>query len=689
MRSDTSAGLKVLLFSVCQRPTRRDIGLGLSLLSLLLASWAPLAFSKNWEDIPKEELAMKDDPANLGAPAIILYREVNTNDLNSYSKYYFRIKVLNDKGKDQANVEIPYDKDDDRVADIQARTVQPDGTSTEFSGDVFDKVIVKHHHLSIHVKTLTLPDVRVGSVIEYRYTLAGHYTAQEMQRLANNWVYVDSGSFSTVTWTVQQDLFTRRAHFYLKPLPVPLSWTWRGLPAGTEPQKAQDGSLNLDIENVAGLIKEEGMPPDEMLRSNVEFFYLSHDVATKVKTSDDFWLKDGKRVAADTEKSIGNPKSIQKQVDQVIAENDPAETKLRKLYAKAQEIRNLSFEEQKTEAEEKREKRKDNLNAADTLKRGYGTASDIDKLFVLMARAAGFDAFFVRVASRDRHLFDRNLMNWLQLDNYVVEVQTGSKSLFLDPATAHCPFGVLPWNETGVEGVRLDKEDIQYAKTDLPISANAILARKATLELSEDGTLKGRVQVTYGHQQTLDWRLGLRHDDEAGRRKKWEDDAKEWLPASTKVKLVSVKGWDKAEEPIEAEFDVEALGIATPTGHRLLLPQAIFQPSERTMFTHPNRVNAVYFDYPWQELDDITVTTPKGYRAESLPAPGKIQLPFGTYQISVETNSDGVHVVRRMVMDGLIFQVQYYPYLKGFFDKVKASDDQQLVLRSTEAHASN
>jgi hypothetical protein len=42
---------------------------------------------------------------------------------------------------------------------------------------------------------------------------------------------------------------------------------------------------------------------------------------------------------------------------------------------------------------------------------------------------------------------------------------------------------------------------------------------------------------------------------------------------------------------------------------------------------------------------------------------------------------------RALVVNGIMFPVAQYPELKGFFDKVLAADQEQLVLQNTVASA--
>ena len=69
---------------------------------------------------------------------------------------------------------------------------------------MFDKMALRARRghideVRVHVKAFTLPDVQVGSIIEFRYSL----------RYADN-------TFVAPEWLVQEDLFQRRATFNLK-----------------------------------------------------------------------------------------------------------------------------------------------------------------------------------------------------------------------------------------------------------------------------------------------------------------------------------------------------------------------------------------------------------------------------------------------------------------------------------------
>jgi hypothetical protein len=87
-----------------------------------------------FQPVSPEELKMTSEPLAPGAPAIILYREVNRDDNGhtSHEDNYFRIKILTEEGRKYADVEIPFQKGANDVVNVYARSIRPDGTIANF-----------------------------------------------------------------------------------------------------------------------------------------------------------------------------------------------------------------------------------------------------------------------------------------------------------------------------------------------------------------------------------------------------------------------------------------------------------------------------------------------------------------------------------------------------------------------------
>ncbi len=205
-------------------------------LVLAAVQYLPVAVraGEGFQPISPEELKMTSEPLAPGAPAIILYRQVDRDDngQTSHEDNYFRIKILTEEGRKYANIELPVVKGGYDVSRIRARTIRPDGSVAEFDGKVFEQSIVKSRGLKFLAKTFTLPDAQVGAILEYYYT----YDFKE------HWFYESH-------WILSEELFTRRARFSLKPYhhdgsKFGVRWSWQNLPPATSPRKRVRSTLS-------------------------------------------------------------------------------------------------------------------------------------------------------------------------------------------------------------------------------------------------------------------------------------------------------------------------------------------------------------------------------------------------------------------------------------------------------------
>jgi hypothetical protein len=635
----------------------------------LTVAAAPLAAKeKEWPPVPPEDLALKDNPAQPGAPAMILIEDIYVDDNDDYEEYYRRLKILTADGLEHANVELFYD-DTYTLEGIQGRTVCPDGSVKVFEGKPFDKVVAKRRGVNIRSKSFTLPGAQPGCIIEYRYTRKR-----------------DNRYFYRTEWPVQGRLFIRRGKYTLRRYrgPSALTWIFR-LPPGKEPREDKDGLLRLELENTPGIPKEAYMPPDDWLRYRVFFFYRQ----TAVESPEKFWKQEGKEWHTLVEDFIGKRKGVAQAAGQLVATGDDATAKLRKLYERAQQIRNLSYERRKTEQEAKREKLKENNNSEDVLKNGYGYRTEINRLFVALARAAGFPAGVVRIAERDENLFDKGLLEGRQLNGEVAVVTAEGRDLYLDPGTPYCPFGLLAWEKTGVTGIRLGPDGGAFVTTPESKPEQALIERTATLELDEEGTAEGSLEVRYTGQEALELRLEAMDEDEAGRAQMLEKRAKTWVPATAEVKLESASGWEQREEPLQARFRLRLPGLAESTGRRLLVPVMPLESVNWRPFQVGKRENPVYFRHAFQWVDSVKLQAPEGYVVETLPEKKLKDSPLGRYELSSQEEGGRLVTQRTFRMVRHFLPATLYTSLRIFFEAVRQGDELQAVLKVGEGRDAN
>jgi Domain of Unknown Function with PDB structure (DUF3857) len=638
----------------------------LTILGLLLISRCVLA--DDWLPIDPAELSMKSEPKALGAPAIYLYRQVDRDDTESVEYVYYRIKILTEEGRKYADVEIPYDSNYEAVGFIHARTIRPDGTVTEFTGSSFDKPIVQGNGKRLMAATFTLSDVQVGGIVEYRYR----------HKLRSEYVY-DS------RWLLTDDLFTKHAKFSLIPSGYfYLRYAWPiGLPEGAVAPKRENGRIRMEVHDVPAIVAEEFMPPENELKYRVDFIY--HNGENKEKDTDAFWKRFGKLTYKKVDDFTNESRAMKEALAKIVDASDSPEVKLNKIYACTQQIRNLSFERFKTEEERKRDTPKDVKDVADLWKRGYGDATQITWLFLALARAAGFDAEPVLVSARDQYFFNKVIMNENLLNSNLVIIKLGDQQLYLDPGIPYTPFGLLPWYETAVKGLNIDKNGGTWLDVPLSKAEQSRVTRKAELRLTEGGSLEGKVTVTYTGLLASSRRFSERNDDDVERKQFLEDELGRAIPVGIDAKLLNEPAWNSSDQALVAEYELHVSGWANRAGQQAFLTMGLFAQREKSMFKHAMRVHPVYFNYPNESEDDITISLPPGLRATSLPEAYSVGAKVLSYSTSVE-QKDGVLRIRRLLSNNLLYlKSDLYPQIHDFFQQVRTHDEQQIAIAAGKA----
>jgi hypothetical protein len=635
-----------------------------------------------WPPLTPQDLAMKDYPLNPGAPAVILYYEVVTDNTKSIETTYKGIKILRQEGAKYADVEIPYFEKLTQVEEIHARVTSPEGKPEDFSGAIYDKEIVKMKKFRWSAKAFSLPNAAVGSIIEYSYSLHWHDKIPDVFHNPSSYLIDGAMAYPAAEWDIQQALSVRNAHFVLHPIKGARIATYsHELPKDAVKATLPDGSIEIDVRNIPAFEKEAYSPPEEDLKIRADLFY----VVGMVGDPSYYWMSLAKWQSRQYEAFMGKPKSVKKETDRILSPADSDETKLKKIYARVQQIRAVSYEPKKSEKERKQESLKENKNAEEVLERGYAFSNEINLVFIALARAAGFQAFPVRLASRNRSFFTVERLNPNQLDALVVEVRSGSSQRFLDPATIYCPYGMLPWEETDAGGIRVDSVEGKVEYTPLPESKEAVTRRQAELNLDGNGNLEGNLTIMYEGQEALSRRIKAIDQDEAQRREDLEEAVRHSLPQNAVVKLLTADSWDASGLPLTAKFQIQISNYAIPAGQRLIVPRSVFRASGKNIFESARRTNPVYLEFPAEVYDDVALALPASFQIESMPANTKLDRGLALFESSVEKQGSTLRFRRAFKMGTYYIQPGKYAALKQFLEQVRADDEQQATLRPQQA----
>ncbi len=716
MRHDTSTrGVPWPVSRELRRQTRQHLPCVLLLLWAVLLLAPPAFAAKNeWLPVAPEDLALKDNPADPGSHAMVLYSETVHDLEERFTSYYVRTKIFDQDGMKFARVEDRTVGQFQVIEDFHARTIHPDGSVVDFAGEP-----VPESRLGLggrySVEVFTLPEVTPGSIVEYRYRRQFHperLPSRQVRYLppsANiNQLLTQSRHFY---WPAQGELFTRTARFIVHPQTG--SWMPSGspdyrtdnLPAGTV-VTVKAGHLLCDASNVPAQAPLDFPPPARDLQGHIEMYYRQH----KPETEKQYWGQFAAGAVDFEKKFLGSNKLARQIVAQIVQPGDSPEAKLRKLYARSQALRNLSFEPMPPEEELKHNPLEPSENVDDVLRHGTGLSSEINLTFVALARAAGFEANSVHLASRNIQTFDMHRFDSSQLNTTAVWVRLADTEVLLDPGTPLCPYGMLPWQKSLSGGLRLMKESWKWLATPTPRPRDSRIERSAELQLSPEGKLRGTMHVRLFGQEALELRLqnlGLSEEERANH---LSARIRECLPGDVSIEHFAARGWDSSEGPLSADFQISIPTAAAPD-HGVLLPLFVSVAGQRKLFEGPARNFPVHFNYPFEEVDGIGIALPSGMTWEHpLPRQGftfdvpgmRISPPVDSGIVTLRRRTPGevagaafesssalldssLMVKRTLLVAVDVVPGDKYSELRNFFIGVRAADAEKVALRRAVA----
>ncbi len=625
-----------------------------------------------WIKPTPEELQMTAEPEAPDAAAVILYRDERADDKIHIHTTYMRLKILSEKGKQYADQEIPYLAAKFKISAVEGRTIHSDGTVIPFTGKPYQKVIEKSATEKYKATVFTLPDVQVGSIIEYRYTLD-----------------YDSNLMYSPHWYLQGPLYTRKAHFFFQPtthelvdahgtnMQARVAYS-SFLPPGVKVAYAPAANTyTIDVEKIPAYPEEEYMPPMHNYTFRTLFYY------TIAKTTDDYWATEGKYWSKDAERFIdaGKLGSIE---SQIVSPADTPMQKLAKIYGAVMTLENTSFTREHSGAEDKALGIK-TKTAADIWAQKRGNRDELTRLFVGLARAAGFKAYLGCVTNRDQNLFVPDYLDMSQLDDEIAIVQVDGKEQFFDPGERYAPIGELHWKHSATEGIRQTDKAVAVFMTPSPTYKSTQEIRTAFLEVQPDGKVTGNVRIVLTGAEAMRWReLALTVDEDA-LKQRFTASIQRQMPARIQVETQHFLSLDDWRTNFMGILNVTG-SMGTSTAKRVFLPASFFASTSQPLFAVAKRTEPIDLHYPYEVQDIVTIKLPPGFDIESLPKDAEFSFPQNTFYSAKFTREAGtLKSVRIMAIGNILYKADEYPQLKDFYQKANAKDKEPAVLQLSQA----
>lgn len=631
-----------------------------------------------WQDPTPEELSMTSQPQVPGAAAVILYREETVDDSNETWSYYYRIKILNQAGRDRySNISIEYPShssgDTFTITSITARTIHTDGAVVPFIGKLFDRLIQSSSSETTREKVFALPDVQVGSILEYRYTVQ-----LDIKVLAFGY----SVETFVPSFYIQTDMFARKEHFLWHTNQRSVSYSSM-LPGGLSAIKitaAGPGYTDypIDRDNVLPVPDEPYMPP---LRNLVQKVIFYPRMPSSIHTVQEYWDAYGKVWSKSIDDFIGPPSKLAAAAAEITMGASTPEEKLRKIYAAVQQMENTNFSRERSAHEKKILGLPNPKSATDVLQQKRGDGPQLTTLFVGLARAAGMQAYLMAVANRDTGNFNPQLTTFQQLNDNLAIVELDGKDLFFDPAEPFCAFGQLYWPHSYAGGLRQTASGVSLATSPALTYKQSETRRVATLTIDPSGHESGTADLSFTGAPALRWRQSILFDDETALHKNLETYLQDRLPANTEVAFQTIDNLHDSEKPLIVHFQVSG-PLSSLAGKSRLVPTQLFQLNQRSQFPETKRTLAIDLVYPERILDAVRLQIPSDWQVDNPPAPTTysiLTLP-AAYASHAQLTANGVILRRDYILSPTVVEPNSYPDLRNFYDEVASKDQEQLLL---------
>ena len=207
--------------------------------------------------------------------------------------------------------------------------------------------------------------------------------------------------------------------------------------------------------------------------------------------------------------------------------------------------------------------------------------------------------------------------------------------------------------------------------------------------MTETGDLEGKLTVTYTGLEAARMPAGAAECGYAERKAHLEKLVKGYISAASEVTLSNQPDWKSTDPPLVAEFSLKVPGWAAAAGHHVIVRAGLFGAPEQHVFDHAVRVHPIYVEYPFAEIDDIGIQLPDGWQVSSLPKGWSDSGRVVTYAMKAEGGKGSVHLTRSLAVEFVFLEAKYYQALRNYYQVVKTTDDQQVVLEATAPRAGN
>ena len=664
------------------------------LTAIAILCFLNISVAQNYKfgKVSKEELAQSQHSTEPASEAAILYREVHTTfDYSSDSGFYMitdvfeRVKIYKKEGFDWASKEIELYQgnsgSNDEISGLKAVTYNLNGGNIEEiklkNEGVFNEVTTKY----IHKVKFTMPDLKEGSVIEYKYTIKSPFISN-----------IDEFRFQETIPVEKVDVrFASPEYFIFKthekgwiPYKVGKNTRDRIIPmsnarseydkfgnmtskGGSRDLKFKEDIYNIELSNVPAMKEEAYVGNIDNYSTSLKFelSYVDFPGST-MKTYSTTWEDVSKGIyEVDSFGSeLAKSNYFEDDLNKILSGVSNPEEKISRIFSFV--VNKMSWNNYTGYYT--------NEGVKEAYKKGSGNVADINLMLVAMLRKANLNADPVLISTKDHGmpLFPtRNGFNYV-----IAGVELPQGILLLDATNKDAEIGILRSSIMNWQG-RIIKKDGASDWVSLSPRTPAVKTAMVNAEIKPDLSFTGKAQNRFTGNYAFQYRTDFKSLTEDAQRK-----AVEKKTSQTELSNLKFENLTTVGKPVSLDYDFESLDAVEDVAGKLYFSPMVFMATVENPFKPETRDYPIDFGYPMKDRYIINIALPEGYKVESMPENAVFNLgeDTGSFRYLISQVGNKLQLSVEFSINKSFIAAEEYGNLKKFYELLIAKENEKVVL---------
>ena len=636
------------------------------------------------------ELSQKQHTTDTSAVASVLfnvgksYFDYSQDGFVLVTEIETKIKIYKKEGLDWANKEIKYyvgGENDESVIINKATTynlVNGKIEKTKLNGEGEFKENVNKFWAT---KKITMPNVKEGSIIEYKYTIKSPYFSNLQDWKFQEIIPVDYSEYKTIIpeyfsynyfsrgnikTNIKKETKYRNIDIFDKELVK--SGKSIGYQSSVDRISLSENITIIEAKNVPALVEEEYTNNIDNYLSSIQYQLTSIQYPNQlVKVFSETW--------DDVAKHINENASFGDELKKDnYFENDYVNLVSGKELTNQDKINNIfDFVKKHYKWNEMIGIYTDE-GVSKAYKDKVGNVAEINFTLISMLRKAGLNANPVLLTTRSRAI---NLFPSTTAFNYVIcGIEIGDKIIFLDATDKNLKPDLLPSRALNYIG-RLVRQN----STSLEVDLSPKLHSKNTVMIFasiDNQTIKGNIKETLTENKAYNFRTKNGAISEESYLENIEKSM-----TGFEISEYKIENKSNPDEPIKEDYYFTSTNDIEVINDKLFFKPLLFFAIDANPFKQDKRDYPIDFKYPTHDSFTITYNLPQGYVVESMPEKINIATEDNLASFSFLTGNMGnkVQIVSNFYINTSLVSSDYYDTLKGFFNQVYLKMNEKIVLK--------